>query len=155
MRQSPTGEKMDFGLIMSSQWKEEAQHVKGYLLEITYKDLMKVSLWFMDVKCTLVTYSFGEFRLSRSHFLCAVSLKRDFSSVILITFVNGWLGFFFFFFERNLLQWFLPSPPLSAISKQSMFNCLFNAFFRILLKVRHTSRYPPQLLPLLPLHFCS
>lgn len=105
---------------MSSQWKEEAQHVKGYLLEITYKDLMKVSLWFMDVKCTLVTYGFGEFRLSRSHFPCAVSLNRDFSSVILITFMNGWLGFFFFFRKKEICcsDFFLPLLFLLLASNQ-------------------------------------
>lgn len=49
---------------------------------------------------------------------------------------------------------FLPSSFLLIASNQWPI-AFFNAFFRILLKVRHTSRYPPQLPPWLPLHFLS
>lgn len=63
------------------------------------------------------------------------------------------LLFLFFFLRKKFVAAIFSYPLLSAISKQSMANCLFNASSWILLKVRHTSRYPPQLPKRLPLRF--
>lgn len=82
-----------------------------------------------------------------------LSTRGDFSSMALITCMNGQA--FFLKIENCSSDFFPPCHPLSAISKQSMTNCLFNAFSRISVKVRNTARYPPQLPPRLPLRSCS
>lgn len=65
----------------------------------------------------------------------------------LITCMDGWA-----FFKESCWSFFFPFSPLSAVCQESMASCLFNAFSRISLKVKHTSMSLPSLLPL---HFCS
>lgn len=155
------------------KWRISQRGTSGYLLEITNKDFSSrgggddgvggggggchFDLWMSNT--TLISYGFGECRVDPISSISCV-FQRGFQ---LSGFNNMHerIDFFFFFLQKEFVAaiLFFPlfsSPPLSAISKQSMANCLFNASSWILLKVRHTWRYPPQLPQQLPpSFFCS
>lgn len=106
-----------------SEMKTPRMWLQRYLLP--YRSFSTVSFWFMDVKHTLISHSYGEFTWPQSYLPYSVTCNRGFQ-------LNGfnnmheWVYSFFFVLDRNLLQWFFfRPPPLSAIRKQSMANRLF------------------------------
>lgn len=66
----------------------------GCLLEITNKDFSKVSFWFMDVKYTLISYSFGEYRFPRSHLPYPMSFNKGRFQLNGFNNMHEWIGIF-------------------------------------------------------------